>query len=169
MAEKPTFASVTSTPCTCGALQRHADDPHIPIRFDDLTHEFHLAHGPPGAAGALVLYHCPFCGGAAPTSKRPLLFAQIPLDEQQRLSKILNPLRTLQQAIDSLGPPDRDQPSGRITMNPESNGSPPTAQHHRVLTYEHLSPVATIAFIEDPAGHATWMLTGKYLGPPLQP
>ncbi len=39
---KPTSTSVTSTQCTCGALQRAAEEPSIPIVFDARLNEYHI-------------------------------------------------------------------------------------------------------------------------------
>ena len=73
-----TFASVTEQPCACGYLQREADDVASPIVFDATMNEYHFEYPSPCANGAcdaakarMVIYHCPFCGGLAPPSKRP--------------------------------------------------------------------------------------------------
>ncbi len=82
--EKRTWASVTGDPCSCGFLEQAADDPNLPIRFDPLVGEYHFEFPSPFAGEAcpeakaqLTIYHCPFCGGAAPPSKRDTLFTNI--------------------------------------------------------------------------------------------
>ena len=139
MDERRTFASVTTAPCGCGYLDRAADDPAVPIAFDERTDEFQFRYDELGSEGpsSLILYHCPFCGGAAPPSRRHLLFAVIP--------------------------PDRDDPAGTRVTTPESDGSPPITRHHRTLTYERLSDVATVRIHERPDRRAAWDLTGKPL------
>lgn len=54
-----TYASVTDVSCECGYLQRSADDPDVPIEFDQETNEFHFCKG----GATLIIYRCPFCGG----------------------------------------------------------------------------------------------------------
>ena len=73
---KPTFSSVTDTLCVCGYLERASEEPEVPIVFDAKVNEYHIANiGKNG--GHRVIYHCPWCGGAAPRSKRASLFATV--------------------------------------------------------------------------------------------
>ena len=167
LAECPTFASVTDTACTCGYLQRAADDLTVPIVFDPLTAEFHFKYGQAAgeAASSLVIYHCPFCGGAAPRSKRRLLFAVIPPEEEERLAAVLARVRTIRSALKRLGKPQRDDPSGtRVSV--EGTSGPPIVRRHRMLTYEHLSAVADVWIAERSDGTVSWQLQGKYVGSP---
>ena len=69
---KPTSFSVTSKPCTCGFLECQADDPDSPIVFDARLNEYHFEYASPcsdvgcdSAKAQMMIYHCPFCGGAA--------------------------------------------------------------------------------------------------------
>ena len=171
MDERRTFASVTTAPCGCGYLDRAADDPAVPIAFDGRAGEFQFRYGEPGGDGpsSLILYHCPFCGGAAPPSRRHLLFAVIPRDEEDRLADLLRPVKTLRSAIRRLGTPDRDDPAGTRVTTPESAASPPTTRHHRTLTYDRLSDVATVRIRERPDGRAAWDLSGKPINRINQP
>ena len=166
LAERPTFASVTDTACTCGYLQRAADDPRLPIVFDPLTCEFHFRYSEAagGVAATLVIYHCPFCGGAAPKSKRHLLFAVIPPDEEERLARLLVPVRTIRGALRRLGKPERDDPSG-TSVTVEGASGDPIVRRHRTLVYEHLSAVADVWITERSDGAVSWQLQGKYVGP----
>src|SRR5262245_4848327 len=92
---KPTFASVTEEPCECGYLSDAANDPDSPIAFDAELNEYNFQYPSPCGGGAcegdkalLRIYHCPFCGGAAPQSKRDLLFTVISAEEQRRLLRL---------------------------------------------------------------------------------
>ena len=109
----------------------------------------------------LVIYHCPFCGGAAPKSKRALLFHVIPPEEERRLSAILGGITTLRAAIRKLGKPDDDNPRGTGVQYPEHRGRPPTMQWFRTLRYDNLSKVAAVHFTERGDGRASWSLHGK--------
>src|SRR5690349_11129568 len=108
MGTRPNESSVTARRCTCGFLEQQADDPRVPIVFDEPTSENHFTYTEAGCAGpsTLILYHCPFCGGAAPPSKRVLPFAVIPPAEEERLSKLLRPVTSVRFAIERLGRPD---------------------------------------------------------------
>jgi hypothetical protein len=96
----PKHASVTNKPCTCDLLQRVANDPFYPIVFDTDTNEYHFTWND---GALLVIGHCPFCGGAAPESKRALLFAQIPGPEESRLAKLLKGVTSMDDAINRFG------------------------------------------------------------------
>jgi hypothetical protein len=155
---KRTYASVTKKTCNCGNLQSAADDPDNPIRFEEETNEFHFVY----SDGMLVIYHCPFCGGAAPESKRALLFAQIPRSEEERLAKLLHPITTIDDALKNLGAPDFDGHS--TTKIPESDTEGPKIQYSREIRYERLSDVAIVSITERPDGKIHWQLQGKFLG-----
>src|SRR5215210_8020641 len=148
MAEGPTFASVTGKPCKCGYLRRVADDPAQPIVFEKRTGEYHFRwfesddHG----YSTLIIYHCPFCGGAAPKSKRALLFHVIPPDEERRLASLLKDVSTIRGALRKLGVPEYDNPRGTAVETPERPGRAPTKQWYRTLRYERLSEVADVWF-----------------------
>ena len=163
MGERPTFASVTDAPCKCGYLRRAADDARQPIVFDKLTGEYHFRYreGESDGYSTLILYHCPFCGGAAPKSKRALLFHVIPPDEERRLVALLDGITSLRVAVRKLGKPDYDNPRGMGSQMPERAGRPPTTQWFRTLHYEKLSKVADVWFTERPDGRASWQLQGK--------
>ncbi|TWT77868.1 hypothetical protein Pla123a_16660 [Posidoniimonas polymericola] len=161
MAKKPNSASVTKKPCGCGYLQQAADEPGNPIRFDESAGEFQFIYREPDqdADSMLILYHCPFCGGAAPPSKRRLLFEVIPREEEQRLNTLLEPIRTIEDAISLLGVPDSDGHS--TSRKPETDGAPPATSFQRELTYRGLSDVADVWISEGRDGHAYWQLHGK--------
>src|SRR5262245_13189907 len=174
MMAKPTHASVTEAPCTCRYLEHEADDPTSPIVFDAQLNEYHFEYPSPCAGGdcptakaQLIIYHCPFCGGAAPESKRDLLFAVIPPEEQRRLHRLFDGMRTLQGVIAALGPPDQDKERGLTFEQPERGAQPPTMRSFRTLQYTRLSETADVEVYADPAeGKVQVMLLGKYIGSP---
>jgi hypothetical protein len=156
---KPTHASVTEEPCTCDYLQNAADDPGNPIVFDAQTAEYQFSYDD---GAMLVIYHCPFCGGAAPESKRALLFEQIPEAEQERLGKLLHGITTIDAAIKKFGKPDFEGVS--TSKHPERQDKPPRIEHHRDIRYHNLSDIAEIWITERPDGSIYWHLQGKYIG-----
>lgn len=170
---KPNPFSVTEEPCACGDLERSADDPRSPIVFDAELNEYNLEYTSPcgdgtcaPGKGSLRLYHCPLCGGAAPESKRDLLFAVIPLDEQRRLNGLLAGVRSIEDALRVLGPPDRDDPHGVMVHQAELDGAPPTLQRYRMLTYTGLSDTAEVIVTDYRRDGVHTVLQGKYVGPP---
>jgi hypothetical protein len=68
-------------------LEREANDPDSPIAFDKELNEFNFEYSTAGTERKAQwrIYHCPFCGGAAPESKRRALFASISDAEERRL------------------------------------------------------------------------------------
>jgi len=161
MNDKPTHASVTSEPCKCGYLQESASDSTSPIIFDDKTGEFQFSFIGKGLDGPsiLIIYHCPFCGGAAPESKRALLFEVISNEEEARLAEILRPIQTVDDALKVLGKPDFDD--FEISRMPEQDGNPPKTHHCRMLRYTEMSDVAFVEITERLDGKVYWGLQGK--------
>lgn len=155
---KPHHASVTGESCACNYLQNAADDPRSPIKFDAETAEYQFAY----EGATLVIYHCPFCGGAAPRSKRHLLFTQITDEEESRLAAMLDGIETIDDALQKLGQPDFEGTS--TSKQPEKQNAGPRIEHHRDIRYHNLSDVADIWIMERPDGKIFWQLQGKYVG-----
>ena len=164
--KKRTFASVTEEPCSCGSLSSQADDPDSPIIYDKKLHEYRIEY-PGSRHGIIMIYHCPFCGGAAPESKRDNLFAVVSNSEVDRISKMLEKVKSLDDATQILGPPDQDEPRGFTACSPEKDGKTPTVESFRSLTYKKLSDTAYICIIEHPKDGIRVCLQGKYIGPPV--
>ncbi len=169
---KPTFASVTKQRCTCGFLEEQANDPASPIVFDPRLNEYHFEYPSPCASGncqaakaQMMIYHCPFCGGAAPPSKRATLFTTFTPKEQRRLYRLFDGMRTLQEVVAALGPPDEDKERGLTVRRPEKDGHAPTLRSFRTLRYTRLSETADVEVYVDPAEDKVQvMLMGKYIG-----
>ena len=154
---KPTSASVTTTPCSCNYLQNAADDSRNPIVFDAETCEYHFGFG----EHQLSIYHCPFCGGAAPASKRDKLFVDIAPGERARLAQLLAPVDSIETAIAVLGPPDFD---GFMNMKYRAaDGESPRLSRQREIRYLRLSDTADVWVTETHTGRAFWQLQGKYV------
>jgi hypothetical protein len=170
---KPTDFSVTDQPCTCHYLERAANDPRSPIVYDAKLNEYNFEYASPSGDGmceagkaSLRIYHCPFCGGAAPESKRALLFSVISPEEERRLYKLLGSIKTLDEAVQVFGPPDDDYPHGLREEHPEQEGTAPTVENFRVLRYSGLSDTADVNIAESRSGGVHFWMQGKYLGPP---
>lgn len=145
-------------PARAGIYKNAADDPDNPIVFDARTAEYQFSYG----GAMLVIYHCPFCGGAAPESKRDLLFAQIPAAEQNRLLDLLSGVQTIDDAIDKFGKPDFEGVS--TSKYAEREGEAPKIEPHRDIRYCNLSDVAEVWITERLDGKIYARLQGKYLG-----
>ncbi|MCA9202989.1 MAG: hypothetical protein KDA59_08080, partial [Planctomycetales bacterium] len=172
---KRTYASLTERLCECRYLENAANDPDSPIRFEESTGEYHFVYdekrqsrlrhllhaiwGRSGVGGMLVIYHCPFCGGAAPESKRHLLFEAISQDEESRLAELMEGINSIEDATKRMGQPDFVGHSA--TRVPESESGPPKVQHHRTIQYHRLSELAEIWITERPDGSVSWHLQGK--------
>ncbi len=174
--EKPTFASVTGKPCSCGFLERAADDLDMPIRFDPPVGEYHfkfpspcVGETCPEAKAYLAIYHCPFCGGAAPPCKRETLFTTFSEREVVRLCRLFDGLCTLEEVVRALGAPNEDSDRGLRMREPEKEGKAPRLWTYRTLGYTRLSDTADVEVYSDPAvANVQVTLAGKYIGPPIQ-
>jgi hypothetical protein len=161
---KPHAGSVTDIACTCAYLQRAAEEPTIPIDFDAEMNEFHIT-GKDG--GHSVIYHCPFCGGAAPRSRRASFFATITHDEQRRLAKLTTGLATIDDVIARFGKADQDLAEGLVIHTAESETEPSRIRSYRTLRYCNLSETADVDFTDyGPDRGVSATFRGKFLGRP---
>jgi hypothetical protein len=128
--------------------------------------EYHLTYGG-DARGHWMIYHCPFCGGAAPRSKRETLFAQITDAESRRLHELTRDVRTVEVAIARFGPPDHDLVDGLTMQTPATDTEPSKVSSYRVLTYDRLSETADVHFTDyGPERGLRMTLQSKYIGKP---
>jgi hypothetical protein len=169
-AGRRTSASVSDRACTCHFLERAAAEPTSSIVFDERTNEYHIVGRGAGRHGHLVVYHCPFCGGAAPKSKRSSLFAHITHAEAGRLNNLAAGMRTVREAIAKLGKPDDDMPAGLRSGRAGSTTEPPTLTSYRTLRYERLSKTVDVLLVDEgPARGLRVTLQGKHVGAPRKP
>lgn len=167
--EKPNGNSVTTVRCTCNYLQRASKEPESPIVFDEDMNEYHIARPAAARGGSLIIYHCPWCGGAAPHSRRDTFFAHITQHESARLHALADDVKTVEDAIAKFGQPARDFPRGQTCKTPASDTEPATVTSYRVLYYTGLSETADIRLIDfGPERGLRCSLTSKYIGKPKE-
>jgi hypothetical protein len=142
-----------------------AAEPDVPIEWDDLTGEYHLTWGNENALGNMIFYHCPFCGGRMPASRREMLFAEVTEAENRRLFRLCSGCETLDAVIEAFGPPDHDLPNGAYTITPEKDGKPSRTVAARELIYERLSETADVRFSDWGRSPIHVAVEGKYIGP----
>lgn len=147
MKKRRSANSVTDVECSCKLLQDLTDNPDWPIVFDPLVSEYHFKYcDSEGRSSYLIIFHCPFCGGATPPSKRHTLFYRVPRQEQNRLNELVDGIKSFRGAIKRLGPPCYESYSESISA--EKDGEPPTCTRHKFLCYTKLSDVADIDITE---------------------
>ena len=156
---KRTPESITEIECECRYLELAADDEQLPVEFVQLTGQYIFSCPNSKYSNGMIIYHCPFCGGAAPKSKAEKLFETISDREEQRLAETLGKLQTIDDALNRLGKPDLDD--FQINKFPETNANPPTVQRHRLLQYCNLSNTANVFITERTDGKINWSLSGK--------
>jgi hypothetical protein len=163
--DKPMCASRTSEPCTCRYLETWSAEPGSPLVFDETLNEYQIRYEHGSTRCEMRVRHCPFCGGAAPRSKRASMFAHITSAETQRLLALTKDLRTVADAIERFGPPDEDLAGGFTTNTREKGLQPPTVSSYRTLRYKQLSETADVTLVDyGPERGLHTTLTGKYLG-----
>ena len=160
-AHKPTFASVTTKPCACNWPRDVSREPENSVRFDESTGEYEFVT-PSG--GKLNIYHCPFCGGAMPRSRRAELFAYVSEAEVARLDELTANLRSVDEAVRVFGPPERDMAAGMRERTPARGGQPPRVASYRVLTFSRLSETADVQLIDCGPDDIRFSYVGKHLG-----
>lgn len=156
---KQTYASVTDVVCQCGHMETLARDPAMPIRFDADLNEYRIEYvTPKGDIAAIFVYHCIFCGGAMPPSKRDKLFESIPAEEKARLQQLVAQLKTAEDVLRVMGTPDFDDP---IPPEWQSTAQPNAARPTKTLTYAGKSNVANIHINVAPDGSVQALVTPK--------
>ncbi len=163
---KPTFASVTTKPCKCGWAQNVAAEPYNSVVFDSDTNEYQF-RTPKG--GSLAIYHCPFCGGVMPRSKRAELFAYINEAERNRLASLTAGVNSVADAIRVFGKPQHDHPRGLVVQTPAKGRRPPSVASYRVLRFTRASDTADVELIDYGPQGVRVQLRAKYLGRPRRP
>lgn len=150
---KRTYASVTEIECSCGYLERMAKEPEVPIRFAAEMNEYQVEHDVPQKGKmTIILHHCPFCGGAAPESRRAQLFKKISEQEASRLQALISNVQTVQDVFKTLGTPDDDR-----TFEGSSGPS-------RAIMYGRLSDMADIHVTVDSKEKLQIVIAPKYHG-----
>lgn len=157
------FKFSTADPCECDWLQRAAAEPQVPIRYNEQLNEYQVSCDGSAGRGSMPIRYCPFCGGAAPSSRRPELFTRLTHAELGRLAALTDALKTVQAVLDAFGPPDEDLDHGDGTIKPATGDSPPVAERFRTLVYYHLSETAVIRASERADGRVRFAFTGKHI------
>lgn len=156
----PGSRSVTDIPCSCGWLERAADEPVTPISFDKDMGEYHLDQAD---GGFMRLHHCPWCGGAAPRSRRASHFAAVPDGEWRRLAALTAGVKTVKEAIRRFGRPERHSQGGLTTTVPSTGSEPQRSESFRTLTFSKLSKVANVDLADYGANGVRFMFSAKPL------
>lgn len=112
------------TPCKCGFLEQHANEPDSPIRFDPKLNEYHFIYLTSTGEATMMIYYCPICGGRAPKSRRANLFCRLTHSERRRLTELTKNMRTVQDVITTLGEPDIRHLISEVITTPERDGKP---------------------------------------------
>jgi hypothetical protein len=133
--------------CDCGWLENAAKDPDLPVVFDKRTGEFHIVRSGEPSGSYSVIYHCPFCGGSAPESKRDDLFEFITPAEMARLNQLTHGVLKVSEAIAKFGEPEDDLPAGHSETTCAGQGLPPRTEWFRTLRYTNLSDTAIVDIV----------------------
>jgi hypothetical protein len=134
---------------------------------DATMNEYHIEHVGEDRGGYSMIYHCPFCGGAAPKSRRESFFATVTRAEAERLTALTSDVKTIADAIARFGTPDDDLDSGVTVHEPSKENQPPKIASYRTLRYKSLSSTADVDFTDyGPERGVRVSLMGKYIGEP---
>ena len=148
--------------CKCRFLERQANHPDSPICFDPQLNEYHFIHRmSTGEEAKMMIYHCPFCGGRVPKSRRGELFHRLTHAEQCRLCELTESLRTVQDVTSAFGEPDIRQPIGLVVTTPERDGKSETTQSYPVMIYTKLSETADLHVTVYPEDRVCIRFQGK--------
>lgn len=116
--------------------------------------------------GYSVIRHCPWCGGAAPRSRRASLFAVIPSAELRRLERLTASVRTVEDALETFGAPERRERQGLMVHTPGSGRRPARVETFPTMTFTKLSKVADVTVNDYGPKGVGFTFSPKYLGRP---
>jgi hypothetical protein len=152
----PSSFSVTSDPCRCGNLERQSREAEGIIQFDEANNEYNFS----SQGFVHRIYHCPWCGGTAPKSRRPQQFVQITFDEERRIATLMEDIKTIRDALRLFGDPDEDEEE--VQYNEDETGKQ-TVERLRTICYQSISPLADICITEKLDGRVTYLLRSKWI------
>ncbi|MDA1166376.1 MAG: hypothetical protein O3B13_25045 [Planctomycetota bacterium] len=142
---QPNSQSVTTTVCTCGYLERSANDPDSPFVFDEAVNQYHFTFPFRDRGDAqLMIYHCPWCGGVASDSHRGSLFHDLDPKSCDEIIEKTASCQTLDDVIAILGTPNDDEYTG-IKHN-EKDGRSPRVDRVRRITFHNLYDEMSVSF-----------------------
>jgi hypothetical protein len=145
-------------------LELQANQPDSPIRFDPKLNEYHFIYRTSTSEETMMMiYHCPFCGGRMPNSRRDDLFHRLTRAEQHSLSELTKAMRTVQDVTAAFGEPEIRQPIGMVITTPEKDGKPETTQSYPMMIYTTLSETANIHVTVYPTDKVAISFQGKGL------
>jgi hypothetical protein len=162
MMGKPHSQSVTGKPCRCSFLEAAAAEPRSVIVYDKRMGEYQFKR--PDGSGSGPIYHCPFCGGATPKSKRATFFARVTWAEVARLRKLTAGIKTVPEAVARFGTPEHDSPEGMTIQTPASDTEPSRTTSYRVVVFTQLSTTADVDLIDYGVKGIRFTFRGKHLG-----
>ena len=136
--------SVTTTPCTCGYLERQANNADSPFIFDEAVNEYHFTFTFRDCDAQLMIYHCPWCGGVASDSHRGSLFHDLDSASCNEICKKTASCKTLDDVISVLGTPDEDEYTG--IKHKEKDGKSPRLDRVRRITFHGLYDEMSVSF-----------------------
>ena len=149
--------------CDCHRLDMAAEEPAVPIVFDELSNEYRIEHRDQPGHSRIV--YCPFCGDLAPTSRQQRLYARLTSSETERLKELTKDIHTLDDAVTMLGEPDEDLPQGVELKSPEQGEDPPQSVFYRCLIYKKLSKRANVRITDYLSDRVHIAFEGIYTGP----
>lgn len=88
--------------CNCNSMQRYANDPASPIKYDKDLNEYNILYD----NHHLIVYYCFFCGGNLPKSRRGELFAKTSKIELIKARRLIGKINNERDIIEIMGPPD---------------------------------------------------------------
>jgi len=114
----------------------------------------------------MCIYHCPFCGGRTPESRRDTLFASVPNEEYEHLHALTAGVKSVEDAIRVLGNPSRDDvPPVPPGFTPPTDRDGNSTWPVRFLTFSDCSDVAEIQVSVKADNTVEVSFGAKYTGP----
>jgi hypothetical protein len=155
----------TKEPCDCGVISAMLNNPSSGLTLEDNTFllgdQWHV-------------YHCPFCGGLLPHSRKPIWYPQLTDNERVRLEQLVEGITTAEEAIQRIGPPDYDALVDVDDLNVQYSGgglaklwtdSEELPKKCRNVKYYNLSETADIEFYFYVDDVADYRIEVKFISP----
>jgi hypothetical protein len=139
-------------PCICGTMAELARNPDTRVSYDADLDEYAIT-------GIGLLYYCLVCGGRMPKSRRGDLFLPPDPREEEEFFQATEGLRTIEDVIAKLGPPDAQYGPYRVPdLDTEIYGAKDIVRGWRYTTRW---PSLNVSIQEDEHGRLTFSYGGK--------
>lgn len=148
--------------CECASVFKWANDPNIPVEYDQELNEYYLVKG---VDETTLFYYCPSCGGHLPKSKRASLFTTPSRKEKAEIIERIERIKSatkIDEVLKILGEPDERR--GPSIIDPQKKRIYGMRDVKQTLIYTSLAKTLDLIVQEYEDGEIILAYAGKLKG-----